>query len=82
MSFSQQAERLFNKGGGRPGILRRATDFAWPEAGIQRGFKVIIKFDVFPPGFSRPTDRDTKYAGGFHADEKTPVNSTARSSSA
>ena len=61
---------MFNKGGGRPGILRRATDFAWPEAGIQRGFKVIIKFDVFPPGFSRPTDRDTKYAGGLHADEK------------
>ena len=28
---------MFNKGGGRPGILRRATDFAWPEAGIQRG---------------------------------------------
>jgi hypothetical protein len=51
LGFSQQAERLLNKGGGRPGILRRATDFAWPEAGIQRGFNVIIKFDVFPPGF-------------------------------
>ena len=61
---------MLNKGGGCPGILRRATDFAWPEPGIQRGFNVIIEFDVFPPGFSRPTDRESINAGGVHANEK------------